>query len=372
MIENIKATLSDVYFPTSQFENDFGDEDFKELQYLFEEIKGEIENILPTGRYSVSTNLGRGEIAFFPWIGVHSINPNFDSSSNKGFYLTILWKYDGSGVCLSFQTGTDGIQGGEKAVRIKTAVDLIRSKYGTGGFEKSIDLEYHRGRPKAYEQAHIAGREYDFNELVNLHSDLLQIENLYNDVVNDNPRLVLDKQGTSGKVLSKDSFEPTYDRETLEGRTDDLLSLPEFEQAQGNQNPGQKLIETTQFERDPAVRAGVLKRANGICELCNNDAPFKKANGNPFLEVHHAVPLGKGGPDTIDNAFALCPNCHREAHYGEYRAEIEKMLISGLNRETIEQNLKTDQRPKRAHGGFGQWIAERFGHDFDNQPPLRL
>ena len=39
MIENIKATLSDVYFPTSQFENDFGDEDFKELQYLFEEKK---------------------------------------------------------------------------------------------------------------------------------------------------------------------------------------------------------------------------------------------------------------------------------------------------------------------------------------------
>jgi hypothetical protein len=29
-----------------------------------------------------------------------------------------------------------------------------------------------------------------------------------------------------------------------------------------------------------------------------------------FLEVHHIVPEGKGGSDDIDNALALCPNCH--------------------------------------------------------------
>ena len=365
MIEYIKETLSGKFFPTSKFGNDFSNEEFRELQSLFEEIAGKIESVLPARRYSVSTNLGRGGIAFVPWIGVHSTNPNFDASANEGFYLTILWKYDGSGVCLSFQKGTDGIKDGNKALKIKTAVDLIRTKYGTGGFESSINLAYDKGRPKAYAQAHITGREYGLNNLSNLHSDLLQIENLYNDVVNSNPTILLDEKGTSGKVLSKDSFEPTYDRETLEGRTDDLLSLMGLKQAQGNQNPGQKIVETTQYERDPAVRADVLKRAKGVCELCDNDAPFKKSNGNPFLEVHHAVPLGKGGPDTIENAFALCPNCHREAHYGEFKVEIEQMLISGLNKEAIEQKLKMDQRPKRVHGGFGQWIAERFGHNFD-------
>jgi len=35
------------------------------------------------------------------------------------------------------------------------------------------------------------------------------------------------------------------------------------------------------------------------------------------LEVHHKVPLAEGGDDTVENAIALCPNCHRHAHYGK-------------------------------------------------------
>jgi len=28
------------------------------------------------------------------------------------------------------------------------------------------------------------------------------------------------------------------------------------------------------------------------------------------------VPLSEGGEDTLENAIALCPNCHRKMHYG--------------------------------------------------------
>ena len=48
------------------------------------------------------------------------------------------------------------------------------------------------------------------------------------------------------------------------------------------------------------------------------DAPFKLPDGTPFLEVHHVIPLAKRGEDTIENTIALCPNCHRGAHYGGY------------------------------------------------------
>ncbi|WP_080666815.1 HNH endonuclease signature motif containing protein [Variovorax paradoxus] len=41
-----------------------------------------------------------------------------------------------------------------------------------------------------------------------------------------------------------------------------------------------------------------------------------KATGDPYLEVHHITPLALGGDDTVDNAWALCPNCHREKHFG--------------------------------------------------------
>ena len=71
------------------------------------------------------------------------------------------------------------------------------------------------------------------------------------------------------------------------------------------------------FARNAAVAAEVRLRAKGICENCKNPAPFiKKGNGLPFLEVHHIVRLADEGEDTVENAMAVCPNCHRQLHYG--------------------------------------------------------
>jgi len=76
-------------------------------------------------------------------------------------------------------------------------------------------------------------------------------------------------------------------------------------------------VTTKVYSRNPDVVAAVLIRANGVCEKCNKPAPFIRANGNsPYLEVHHKHQLAKGGDDTVENAIALCPNCHRESHYG--------------------------------------------------------
>lgn len=75
---------------------------------------------------------------------------------------------------------------------------------------------------------------------------------------------------------------------------------------------------TSSFKRNPDVVAEVLERANGKCERCNSFAPFRRASdGSPYLEVHHKVMLSEGGEDTVNNAIAVCPNCHRELHYGD-------------------------------------------------------
>ena len=71
------------------------------------------------------------------------------------------------------------------------------------------------------------------------------------------------------------------------------------------------------FQRNPDVIAEVLLRANGKCEQCKADAPFLKATNNlPYLEVHHKKFLSDDGDDTVENALALCPNCHRKMHHG--------------------------------------------------------
>ena len=73
---------------------------------------------------------------------------------------------------------------------------------------------------------------------------------------------------------------------------------------------------TKKYTRDPSVVAQALAAAKGVCQACKMDAPFISLQGQPFLEVHHIIPLSCGGPDVLSNVIALCPNCHRKQHYG--------------------------------------------------------
>jgi 5-methylcytosine-specific restriction protein A len=72
------------------------------------------------------------------------------------------------------------------------------------------------------------------------------------------------------------------------------------------------------FRRNADVIVTALIRANGFCEKCRVKAPFlRRSDRSPYLEVHHWLPLSQGGEDTVENAAALCPNCHRKLHHGE-------------------------------------------------------
>ena len=78
--------------------------------------------------------------------------------------------------------------------------------------------------------------------------------------------------------------------------------------------PGTRNTVTSTYDRNPYVVDYTRRRANGICDLCNEKAPFLNSKGEPYLEVHHIEWLSKGGDDTIENTVALCPNCHRKMH----------------------------------------------------------
>lgn len=81
--------------------------------------------------------------------------------------------------------------------------------------------------------------------------------------------------------------------------------------------PSQRVLIQNVFVRNADVVAEVLERADGHCEKCGKPAPFLRAKDKrPYLEVHHKITLASGGDDTVANAVAVCPNCHREAHHG--------------------------------------------------------
>lgn len=83
------------------------------------------------------------------------------------------------------------------------------------------------------------------------------------------------------------------------------------------------------FARSGEVRRSALLRAAGVCEHCQ--APgFKTESGAVYLETHHVIPLGEGGPDVEWNVVSLCPNDHRRAHYGKDRATLRAQLVDHL------------------------------------------
>jgi len=117
-------------------------------------------------------------------------------------------------------------------------------------------------------------------------------------------------------VLTEKEFNEDFERQIQKSLKDgDEIRRKRLENAP--KKPESVQIVQTVFKRNPDVAAEAMKRANGFCEACGKPAPFISASkGIPYLEIHHKVFLADGGEDTVDNAVALCPNCHRKMHFG--------------------------------------------------------
>jgi 5-methylcytosine-specific restriction protein A len=80
------------------------------------------------------------------------------------------------------------------------------------------------------------------------------------------------------------------------------------------------------YQRSEKVKEYVLARSKGKCERCKVNAPFAKPNGVFYLEPHHIRKISDGGPDHPRWIAALCPNCHREAHFGMFAKDLNNKL----------------------------------------------
>lgn len=124
----------------------------------------------------------------------------------------------------------------------------------------------------------------------------------------------------------------TYRRVAAELRNHGLIARPI-----GSPIPQRTLQASEVVLRDPRVRAWTLQRANGVCELCSCPGPFEDEYGQPFLESHHVAALAAGGPDTPENTAAVCPNCHRELHFGKERAALSLRLKAAVAEKEADE-----------------------------------
>jgi 5-methylcytosine-specific restriction protein A len=108
---------------------------------------------------------------------------------------------------------------------------------------------------------------------------------------------------------------------------DDLNTFPE-----GIAHPGKTNRMSSSYDRDPAIRAYVIKRANGHCEYCGEKGFLMEDGKSFYLEAHHIIALAYDGKDSVDNVIALCPSHHKEAHFGASKSVLEKNMTKKVKK----------------------------------------
>jgi len=93
----------------------------------------------------------------------------------------------------------------------------------------------------------------------------------------------------------------------------------------GSDDPERTAITRSGVRRNGKVRQAVRKRAQGACEQCGTMRSFPG-----FLDVHHV--LGAEKSDRPWTCVAICPNCHREAHFSPDAETIQAKLLGMASR----------------------------------------
>ena len=134
------------------------------------------------------------------------------------------------------------------------------------------------------------------------------------------------------RLLAKVESRPPSDLAEFESKVSQARKSSKRTKPKGNDKPDVTHSMRQSYTRDSEVKGWVLREAKGVCEACGENAPFVNHADEPFLEVHHVVTLADGGPDTIENAVAICPNCHRALHYAVDKDKRTENLYSKISR----------------------------------------
>lgn len=103
------------------------------------------------------------------------------------------------------------------------------------------------------------------------------------------------------------------------GPADDTFDDCPGVQPEGHDGAQRRTSMRSYVPRSPKVRKAVQLRANGTCERCGEFRSYAI-----FLDVHHVMGVEKS--DQVWTCVAVCPNCHREAHFSPQAGPINNAL----------------------------------------------
>ena len=158
---------------------------------------------------------------------------------------------------------------------------------------------------------------------------------------------------TSTIPLSRVAFEAIVSRSgvdkldlTVERRAATVDGIRRLEAMSRSMTPNKKERVSSYIERGPV--GDLVKRKRGYrCQICETlkqpNIAFLKPDGKPYCEAHHVQPVSLMLPGSLaaSNIMVLCPNHHRQAHYGHF--EIVKFHGNGWEIKLDNQLVQIQQ-----------------------------
>lgn len=131
-------------------------------------------------------------------------------------------------------------------------------------------------------------------------------------------------------------------------KTEDYEQIKNLELKYLNASPEVKYKISKTIERG-AISKEFKKINDYKCQVCEalgkHPYSFCRKNGNPYVEVHHIMPVSNlsEGSLGIVNLITVCANHHRELHYGnvEIKENTSSLLILSIGKETIQIEKKS-------------------------------
>lgn len=129
---------------------------------------------------------------------------------------------------------------------------------------------------------------------------------------------------------------PQKAQSDLDDTFDDCI-IPDYSLL-GSDGVSRHTVIRSECRRDPRVRLAVLQRASE----CERPGCGGRRDYQGFLDVHHILGVDKS--DRVWNCVALCPNCHRDAHFAPNADHLNKQLLEFASRFKQEIDSPAEER----------------------------
>ncbi len=105
----------------------------------------------------------------------------------------------------------------------------------------------------------------------------------------------------------------------IESATDAIHILRELNTQYAGLRPEARARKiASHLDRGSSVTYALKQLLGSKCQICGWKG-FKKQDNSTFIEAHHLIQISERCVDSLctENIILVCPNCHREIHYGD-------------------------------------------------------